>query len=130
MAFDSDVLRLQIGDRWAWCQVLRDVVFTGPPSGPGTMASTSSSRAAPRSAQACMLCYGTLFVACAAPMASGLPFMMAAPAIGSAAAQSCLGREQCVLMRLHVSCTTYRLSAQRWAAELDFLGCFLVAYWR
>ena len=77
MAFDSDVLRLQIGDCWAWCQVLSDVVFTGPS---GTMASTSSSRAAPRSAQARML-----------PMASGLPFMMAAPAIGSAAAQSCLG---------------------------------------
>ena len=85
MAFDSDVLRLQTGDCWAWCQVFSDVVFTGPS---GTMASTSSSRAAPRSAQACMLCYGTLFVACAA---TGLPFMMAAPAIGSAAAQSCLG---------------------------------------
>ena len=87
MAFDSDVLRLQIGDCWAWCQLFSDVVFTGPS---GTMASTSSSRAAPRSAQACMLCYGALF-ACAAPMASGLPLMMAAPAIGSAAAQSCLG---------------------------------------
>ena len=71
MAFDKDVLRLQIGDCWAWCQVFRDVVFTGPS---GTMASTRSSRAAPRSAQARMLCYGTVFVACAAPMASGLPF--------------------------------------------------------
>ena len=76
MAFDKDVLRLQTGDCWAWCQAFRDVVFTGPS---GTMASTSSSRAAPRSAHACML------------PTSGLPFMMAAPAIGSAAAQSCLG---------------------------------------
>ena len=87
MAFDKDVLRLQTGDCWAWCHWFKVEVFTGP-SG---RASTSSSRAAPTIAQARMLCYGTLFVACAAPMASGLPFMMAAPAIGSAAAQSCLG---------------------------------------
>ena len=60
MAFDKDVLRLQTGDCWAWCQAFRDVVFTGPS---GTMASTSSSSAAPTIAQACMLCYGTLIVA-------------------------------------------------------------------
>ena len=61
MAFDKDVLRLQIGDCCAWCQLLSDVVFTGPS---GTMASTSSSRAAPTIAHACMLltapCEGAL----------------------------------------------------------------------
>ena len=61
IALLRDVLRLQIGDCWAWCQLFSDVVFTnpGPSAGPG-MASTSSSRAAPRSAHARMLCYGTL----------------------------------------------------------------------
>ena len=61
IAFDKDVLRLQTGDCWAWCHWFSDVVFTGPS---GTMASTSSSRAAPTIAHACMLltapCEGAL----------------------------------------------------------------------
>ena len=75
MALDNEVLRLQTGDCWAWCHWFKVDVFR---------ASAARSSAAHRSAHACMLCYGTL---------SGLPFVMAAPAIGSWRRVCCLGRE-------------------------------------
>ena len=87
IAFDKDVLRLQTGDRWAWCHWSKVDVFR---------ASAASSSAAPTIAHACMLCYGTLFVACRAD-GVGLPFMMAAPAIGSA------GLPRARAMRLNAS---------------------------
>ena len=65
MALLRDVLRLQTGDCWAWCQLFSDVVFTNPGlSSPGVAWTESSAMAAHRSAHACMLltapCEGAL----------------------------------------------------------------------